>query len=515
MYQIKKALLTLVITAVIVIQFGIPMTVTANINIAEQTTGYEIIRVPADVADLQTAIHTISDGGVIELAAGTYVPPVQGYIANNEDRAITIRAAAGANVVLDGQGNREILRFQRTSIDDGGAITFQGLTFANGYTSVEGTAAAVTIYFAQATFIDCTFENNQANVNTVGGAVYVAEHSRVFFFNTMWINNSSKAGGGALGARGHASVYIHNSQFIENFTNVPYHSAGASGGAINAADSDLYITNTRFDGNIAGAYGGAVYVLGVWEEPVDQMKANVIIVNSSFIANKAQRHPTVIATFPTEGGAINIEDQTLLRIYHSRFVKNDADIGGGINVYRAKLEVYSSEFLGNRAVGTLYNGAFGGTISLNSSDIPSNGDHNWPSASLLIEDSYIQGRYEDVTTVAHTGGCIQVGGDQARIDGDPTIPDLGTVADNRAKAVLRRVVINDCDVHPIEKHASHAGGLLAGIADLTVEDSLILNSDAFGDYGAGGGMAVLMHSVANIEGTTFGYNSSGLFGGGV
>jgi predicted outer membrane repeat protein len=55
------------------------------------------------------------------------------------------------------------------------------------------------------------------------------------------------------------------------------------------------------------------------------------------------------------------------------------------------------------------------------------------------------------------------------------------------------------------------------VADLTLEDSLVLDSDAFGlvgaNAGSGGGAALLSHSHAAIARTTFAGNTSGSFGG--
>ncbi|MGC9357686.1 MAG: right-handed parallel beta-helix repeat-containing protein, partial [Anaerolineae bacterium] len=274
------------------------------------------------------------------------------------------------------------------------------------------------------------------------------------------------------------------------------------------------VSNTRFEGNQAGAYGGALYVIGEWREPLSDLRADVILANTTFVNNHAIRHASVNASFPTEGGAVNVEDQSLLRVYHSNFVNNSAMIGGGINVYRANVEVYKSVFQGNSATGTVFGSSFGGSISLNSADGPDNGYNNWPSAQLKVEDTLLQGRYEGVTTVAQTGGCIFAGGDGTRIDGDSGVPDMGTVAENRVNVELRRVVLYDCDVQAVG--ASGVGGALqVTIADLTMENSLVLNSDALGSTASGGGAAILYDSVAEIVNSTFAHNTTGGYGGGL
>ncbi|MGB9618892.1 MAG: hypothetical protein ACPL7K_00605, partial [Armatimonadota bacterium] len=74
------------------------------------------IRVPQD-ADLQIAINEVSEGGMIEIAAGTYPSPIGGFVISDLGKTFTIRAAAGATVILDGGGSREIITFVNSHID--------------------------------------------------------------------------------------------------------------------------------------------------------------------------------------------------------------------------------------------------------------------------------------------------------------------------------------------------------------------------------------------------------------
>jgi len=489
---------------------------TAIYSITTSLASQNVIHVPGDVGGLQEAINQVQNGEVIELAAGVYYSTDGPFRMNNLEKGFTIRAASGATVVLDGQGKNNILRFQNSDPSRGRPILLQGLTFAHGFTATEGAAGGVTMYEAQAIFLDCSFQDNVSKVSTtVGGAIYVAEHSTAFFINNIWQNNSSRLGGGGLGVRSGSKVYIHNSQFIHNIANPPNHNRGSSGGAINLGNSIIRISNTRFENNQAGAYGGALYSIGNWQTPLNLPKADVIITNSTFINNQAIRDPSVNETFPTEGGAINTEDQSRLQIYNSRFVTNSAMIGGGVNVYRAYVTIKDSTFLGNRANGTIFQSSFGGSISVNSADGADNGSNNWPASVLTVEDTLIQGRYGSVSTVAQTGGCVFVGGDGNRIDGDPSIPDMGTVEENRAQVTIRNVVLYDCDVAANPPNSGVGGALLVAVAHLTLENSLVINSDALGNSASGGGIGILFNSLADIKDTTLANNTSGLFGGGV
>src|SRR5262245_34064065 len=60
------------------------------------------VRVPQDARTLEAAISRVADGGVIELAAGTYSPAGQTFTLSNLRKGFTVRAAAGAQVALDG-----------------------------------------------------------------------------------------------------------------------------------------------------------------------------------------------------------------------------------------------------------------------------------------------------------------------------------------------------------------------------------------------------------------------------
>jgi len=79
---------------------------------------------------------------------------------------------------------------------------------------------------------------------------------------------------------------------------------------------------------------------------------------------------------------------------------------------------------------------------------------------------------------------------------------MGTVEENRVKVNLRRVILNDCDTSAVPPYSSTGGALWVIVADLTMEDSFVINSDAFGDDASGGGIMVLFNSIAKIEGVT-------------
>ncbi|MFZ6026439.1 MAG: hypothetical protein ACOYYS_01875 [Chloroflexota bacterium] len=460
------------------------------------------------------AVEDIPDGGIIDIAAGTYATPNGGFWLSDLQRGFTIRARAGGTVVFDGGGSHNIVRFENSSKAQGGPVTFEGITFANGYMASFALAGGVSLIRAEATFVNCTFKNNKAEQTGVGGGVLVHQ-SNAFFFDSTWQDNTSAHYGGGMAISDGARVYVHNASFYRNRVNLPGHSTVASGGGIHVLNATLRVSNTRFEGNQAGAFGGALYALGNWTDPLTTPRSDVIVTNATFVDNQATPDASVSLSSPTEGGAINIEDQTILKVYSSRFVTNRANIGGGVNSYRAKVEIYDSVFQGNQANGVPSIGAFGGSLSVSSLDGAGDGSSNRPTGQVTVEDTLFQGRYANITKVAPTGGCLSVGGDSRRIDGDPAIPDVGSVAENRANLTLRRVVLNDCDAHATESSSGAGGGISAALANVTMENSIVMNSDAFGSGASGGALVLLYHSVGNITNTMFAKNSSGQYGGAV
>jgi len=97
----------------------------------------QIVRVPADQSSLQDAVAAVPDGGVIEMAAGTYTAPPSGFTIYNTAKRFTVRAVAGASVVLSGGGSHDIIRFGNPTVAAGRPVTFQGLTFSNGLSTTD------------------------------------------------------------------------------------------------------------------------------------------------------------------------------------------------------------------------------------------------------------------------------------------------------------------------------------------------------------------------------------------
>ncbi len=495
------ALLILVVLLCLVLQ----MPFSASALVVRNTS---FIRVPQD-ADLQTAISMVSDGGVIEIADGTYPSPDGGFIINDMGKSFTIRAAAGATVVLDGGGSREILTFVNSQIDRGGIVTFENLIFANGKATIDGRAGGATLHRARAKFVRCVFRNNQGTQpNTGGGGIVVALGSKVTFENCVWDGNTAKNFGGGLAVNDHAEVTVYDSLFVNNRTNIPGHSQTAAGGAIHVGNSTLLVYGSRFEGNQAGYVGGGIYAQGVWGN-----QTYVVVGNSVFLRNSVA--PAYTLPWPTEGGAFHAEDQTVAFIYDSRFVENRSMTGGALSLYRAVVEVSRTVFQDNVATGTGAANGFGGAISAISNDTPADGGENRRAVQLTVVDSVIT---STLSNPSQSGGGIYAAGDGNRAYGLNGVAQQGTLADNRARVTLERVIVFNLSVQEASgvPGTGVGAGILVDLVDLTMRDSLIISNQALGTgNSSGGGLAIINNSLARLKNVTMAYNAAGKFGGGI
>ena len=132
---------------------GILGWVLAALAVTTVVQAEQVIRVPADEANLQTAFDTISDGGIIEGAAGVYPAPAGGFLITDPGRGFTVRGPASGVAALDGGGSGIVLRYAAVNPVSPGPVLFENLTFRNGVSTTDGNVGGVTVSDAEATFI--------------------------------------------------------------------------------------------------------------------------------------------------------------------------------------------------------------------------------------------------------------------------------------------------------------------------------------------------------------------------
>ena len=104
----------------------------------------------------------VADGGIVELAAGTYASPPNGFAIRNAGKGFTVRAAAGAAVTLDGGGSRTMLRFLNSNRTRGKRVTFERLTFRGGFNDNANEGGAVTAGEGRGALPPGSFVDNRA-----------------------------------------------------------------------------------------------------------------------------------------------------------------------------------------------------------------------------------------------------------------------------------------------------------------------------------------------------------------
>ena len=476
----------------------------------------EVIRVPSGVSTLESAVSQIDDGGIIEMASGTYPTPSSGWFFGNLGKSFTIRAADGATVTLDGGGVRPVFRLQNTSSALGGQVTFEGLTFANGRSTQDGVGGGVTIEDNAAVFTDCVFRNNNSDAATTGGGgAMVFDSSVVQFTRCQFLDNRATNEGAGLKIGEGSRTVVHESIFSNNRVNLSGHRPSSAGGAIHVGNADLLVSNSRFDGNEAGFVGGGIYAIGTWQNPVTTPRSVIQVANCTFEDNVAEPFPGISPPTKTEGGAFHAEDQVVARIDNSRFVTNSAETGGGVNLYRARVEVSNSVFRGNRATAVGGGTGFGGALSAISNDTPADGSTNRPSAELTVTDSLIQGSYQTVTTVGQIGGGIYSSGDQNRQYGLNGVPASPNLAANRASVTILGSVFTDCRVVESVVGTGVGGGAMFDLSNVDVDHTHFQDSEAVGSDSHGGGFRAIGQSFVDVDDSTFAGNEAQQFGGAV
>lgn len=487
-----------------------------NKTAAAQAAG--VIKVPGDAPTLQAALNMVPDGGVIELAEGTYPAPEGSFAVLDAGKGFTVRAAPGATVILSGQGSRPIMRIMNNRFSEK-EIVFDGIRFQDGYSTLDGWAAGITVRQAVVTFINCVFTGNNGNQpNTGGGALVIADDSIGRVESSSFENNRARMSGAGLQIYD-ADAAVVNSTFRGNRVNYPGHTPTAAGGAIHIGNSEVSIRNSVFEENEAGYVGGAVYAIGHWRGDTSLPHTRVMISDSVFRNNRAARDPSVSYHSPTEGGAFHAEDQTLAVLTNVDFITNESNVGGGVNLYRAEVTIEGGVFLGNRATGIGQGNGFGGAISATSNDggdASTNGGRiNRPPARLTVRNSYIQGNYQGITAQGQVAAGLYAGGDTFHMYGLAGVPQMGSPADNRAKIAVYNTIFNDLDIErtPNVGGSGIGAAIMGDLADITLENSIIMNSDARGDKSLGGGLLIINQSRGTVRNTTFAQNSSALAGG--
>lgn len=213
----------------------------------------------SDVAGLRSALQNAAANGtadLIEVSAGTYTvsTPLAYSALYDEIYPLTVRAAGGGPVVLDGGNSTHILEIQTNTakLHRWPDVSIQGLTFHRGTASFSmGGAVVATAGVGELEFERCTF--------------------------TASSSTGMGSGAGALMA---SSVSGDIVVTLCRFSGNTVLDQGAGGAAWLQAGGSLAVLGSLFDSNQAGALGGAVIIS-------TPLNGAVTLAGNTFAANQA------------------------------------------------------------------------------------------------------------------------------------------------------------------------------------------------------------------------------------
>ena len=174
---------------------------------------------------------------------------------------------------------------------------------------------------SQLLMTSCTFKDNAAQ--SWGGAIITKFNVTLRVQETTFVGNKAQYAGAIVAAL-NATLYVEETTFVGN-------KAPGQGGAINFEQVNLRMKHCLFDDNISEGSGGAIWAVG---------SKTLDIQETNFTGNRAEH-----------GGAINVAEQSYLRIKDCVFDNNTSERLGGaiVATFFATLEIQETNFTGNRA----------------------------------------------------------------------------------------------------------------------------------------------------------------------
>lgn len=414
------------------------------------------------------------DGGALYFTSSSIALGSNTFNSNSSTRDGGAIYANNSNLTL--VSNEFILN---SSTRYGGALAIFGGTTSNlngdtfnNNVGLQGGA----IYTNGSTIVgdDLDFNSNEATSTSYGGGAIYSTNSSITVSSSTFTDNSSTNYGGAI--EGHT-----NSTFVLSDINATGNSAVSEGGFAFVNNSSLTINeNSTISNNTAGTHGGAI---------VARNGASVTLNNSTISSNVATQN----------GGGLYINSSTFNSnggLFTDNVSHSSVNGGGAVYSTGSTITISSSSFIGNSA--DLNGGAVCG----------------WTNSNITLTGIVGESNsaYSGGFGYATAGATITINGNSI-IGGDTVAKGNTSVNGGGALYVSGTGIINASYTTFNNNSSSNAGGGTLYVKDggtMNVSNCSISNSN--GTYG---GAMTIYGGTANVENSTFSYNTCTGFGGAI
>ncbi|KAA3663967.1 MAG: hypothetical protein DWQ04_08115 [Chloroflexi bacterium] len=281
---------------------------------------------------------------------------------------LTSQKTITANTVIDGgsvitlSGGNSTRLF---SVENGATLTLQNVVVSNGRSTQNGGALYIE-RLSTVTITNSTFSNNQGYN---GGAIAMngwggSDAGGVFTVtNSSFSNNVATAAGLVGGGNGGGGIYVSGGSTATVEGSTFTGNQAVNGGGIHVLLSNLTVTNSTFNSNIAngnpsGGGGGAIYIDGT-----KSMNGSIQVSLSGFNGNHTDQLGGAIFSFPEGTGSTSIDQST----FDGNYAVGQGQ-GGALYHQSATtngpLTIDNSTFMNNYARGEGDNASSGGALWL-------------------------------------------------------------------------------------------------------------------------------------------------------
>lgn len=345
-------------------------------------------------------------------------------------------------------------------------------------TSTSGLGTGIYVGSGSLTLINSFIEGNvSTDASSKGGAVYV-DMGTVTAIGSTFVGNASGVGG-CIYAKG-GTVTVEDCLFQNN------HALSGEGGAIFATGSTIVLDNVGFVANESNDGGGAIYIDG---------EKDAELIDVKFIGNKG-----------TTGGAVYHDSESLV-IENVFFENNQATQNGGALYVglNSAVQITQGTFYENKASndgGAVYSD---GSFFLTNGEFTSN--ESYRNGGALYSSYYCEIRSANFTNniASNYGGSVYNNSETPSWLLNVSIKDSSS---DEGAGVYNRGKLTIVDSLAEDNVAEANGGGFVNLGSLVLSKTTVVNNQALGVNGAGGGVLNYPNASMQILNSTLNNNSA-------